>query len=48
MIDKDRNRDILSVYVYYFVETYLEIERKKRIEIGCQCMYNILLKPTVH
>ena len=29
MIDKDRNINILSVYVNYFVETYLEIERKK-------------------
>ena len=29
MIDKDRNVNILSVYVNYFVETYLEIERKK-------------------
>ena len=29
MIDKDRNIYILSVYVNYFVETYLEIERKK-------------------
>ena len=30
MVDEDRNMNILSVYVYYFVETYLEFERKNR------------------